>query len=223
MSESPQSRKHRPTKTEQERRAQLWPEVIKDYLEGDEDPSVLSTRYNIPESTIWKFFKDQGISKQEEAKKESKVLKEIKSGTEQALSLQGQKLATIAIAIGGTIANRYLPLIDGLMGQGMSLERIAEEIMEWYEDKPSTSGRLTALEGQVALLEEQLRQAQLMALPNYIYKLRLNALNKYAMEALRVRAMGIKIDPRTLLIAYNNDLVQIEAQVNKVQETLING
>lgn len=192
------------------------PEIAKRYLEG-EDVKALSKEYDIPESTIWYHFKRMKISRKEH-KIEKAAEKTVRKKEVEALTLEAEKLATLAIGLGGIIARRYTPLLDHLLAQGKNIEYIAEDIMGWYEMKNSTEARIKELEIQNQNLEKELGLAYAMALPNFRYALRTRILMKYAKQVLMLRAAGAPIRVKPTLRAMEQELTQLESDLKEVIE-----
>jgi hypothetical protein len=208
------------TKEERERRQEVIPEIATKYLEGEEVED-LSKEYNIPENSIYYYFRKIGVSRKDQSKRQRMVLEEISDKVEEDLSMQGEKLATIAIGIGGVIANRYLPLVDSMMSEGMTLEFIAEQIMEWFEQKQVILSRMDRLDTAINRLEEEVALAYSMAMPNFRYLLRTRILDKYAKDVLKARAMGIRLPVKQTIEAFNRDLIMLEKDVDTSLEGLL--
>ena len=199
-------------KAEAERRTALLPEIIARYAIGGSDNAVekLSEEFQIPVKTLYYNFKKFGISHQDQVEKKQTMLKEIGQATQLNLSTQAQKLAQISIGVGGRIANKYLPLIDALMDDGLTLEQIADAFADWFEAKPSTQQKINDLENTINNLEGEITNLEELTAPNYKYQLRVKILDKYAKDMMRARAYGIKLAIRPTLDALNADLMRLE-------------
>ncbi|GAG77557.1 unnamed protein product, partial [marine sediment metagenome] len=92
---------------------------------------------------------------------QSTVAKEIRKIETEELSLEAEKIATMAVVLGGQITRRYLPLLDTLVSQGLSLEAIALDIMDWYEARTATNVRLQDLEAHNTILLRELEDLKI--------------------------------------------------------------
>lgn len=198
------------------------PELAKRFEEG-EDIAILEKDYGIPKSTIYYYMKQMGIprpkgSVAEKASRTPSPETVIRKREGEELASEAEKIATIALGIGGPIARRYMPLIDRLMSEGKPLEAIAEEIMSWYERKNSVLAEIEQKDVKIAQLDEELGVAYALAQPNIKYILKLRTLEKFAMKALRFKIAGFKVPVRTLLRAFQHDLDAIEKDMAGVFE-----
>jgi DNA-binding transcriptional MerR regulator len=200
------------TKEEAERRKAVLPELVARYMAGGPENTIelLSTEFNIPEKTLYYNFKKMGVSRKDDTEKRTSMLKEVSQAVQLNISTQAQKLAQISVGLGGRIANKYLPLIDAMMDDGLTLEQIADAFADWYEAKPTTDQRISDLESQITQMEEHIGTLEALTEPNYRYKLRVGILDKYAKDIMRGKAYGIKINLRQTLEAMNTDLMNLE-------------
>lgn len=189
-------------------------EIVERYNDG-EKISLLAPEYGLSKSTIYANFKKMGITPSGSPKKR-KALDTIRRVEIETLAEEAERIASMAIKLGGVIVRRYGPLLDLLMSQNKSLELIAEEIMSWYEDKKSITNILSKLEVDNDILYERLEKAYGIALPNFKYELRTRLLNKYAYEVLRAREIGVKIPVKRALKAYHNDLLILEGDIDDI-------
>lgn len=208
------------TKEERERREQFLPEAARRYLE-DEDIDVLAKEFDVPKKSLYYHFSKMGISRKKSAKETKIVLKEISKAREEELSIQGEKLVTIAIGIGGVIANRYLPLVDAMMADGMTLEYIAEHIMDWFENKTAIEQKVSNLEIDNKNLEDTIQAAYTMAEPNFRYLLQTRILDDFAKKALQYRAAGLRVNPRKMTQAMYYDLLTLDTGIDKFIQTVM--
>jgi len=197
------------------------PELAKRFEEG-EDIEILERDFGLPRSTIYYYMKQmgvkrakRGVAKVSRAPSAEQVVRK-KEGEE--LASEAEKITTIAMGIGGPIARRYMPLIDRLMSEGKPPDAIAEEIMSWYERKNSVLLEIEQKQTKITQLEEELGIAYALAHPNLKYLLKLRSLEKFAMQALRLRVAGFKVPIRTLIRAFQNDLENIEVDMTEVVE-----
>jgi len=199
------------------------PELAKRFEEG-EDMGVLSHDFELPKSTIYYYMKQMGVQRPKTRGIPEKVPRVptpeavVRKREGEELASEAEKIATIAMGIGGPIARRYMPLIDKLMGEGKPLEAISEEIMNWYERKSTILAQIEELETKIARLDEELGMAYAVAQPNFKYLLKLRTLEKYALQALRLRVAGFKVPIRTLLRAFQNDMESIERDMEEALE-----
>lgn len=196
------------------------------YQEGEE-VEVLSAEFDIPKSTIYHYMKGIGI-KRPKGKTPGKGVgriptpeKVIVKREAEELAEEARKIATIALGIGGPIARRYTPLLDRLMQEGKSLDYIAEEIMTWFEMKPSTQAELDKLNAYITQQDDELSLAYGLAHPNFRYALRVAVLKKYAYEILKLKVAGVKIRPRQLIKAFQTDLENLEADLKERLEVTV--
>jgi hypothetical protein len=204
-------------KEEFERRQKVLPEIARRYLEGeeleDEFGEGLAKEYRIPKRTLLAYFKRMGVSRKKEKAKAKEIQAEIRRKEVEELSTEAEKIATIAIGIGGIIARRYLPLLDALMAEGKTLEYIAEDIMNWYEMKAPTEATINKLKSEIAELNENLGKMFVMTQPNFRYMLRAKILERYAKDIIKARTMGVRLSPSKTLQAMHNDLLAIEDDI----------
>lgn len=191
-------------------------EIIERYNAG-EKVADLAKEFGIPKSTIYDRFKKTGITTGGAAAFRGKALSTVRKVEAENLAAEAEKIATIAVKLGGVIARRYMATLDYLMGQDKSLELIAEEIMSWYEDKRGTLMRIDRLEGEQARLYEQLEYAYGRALPNFKYELRTRLLSKYAMQVLRARTIGVRLPVKRLVKAFHNELLLLENDIEDIR------
>uniref|UniRef100_A0A6M3LYZ1 Putative DNA binding, helix-turn-helix domain containing protein n=1 Tax=viral metagenome TaxID=1070528 RepID=A0A6M3LYZ1_9ZZZZ len=208
------------TQVERDRRELLLPEAARKYLE-DGDIDEIAKEYDIPKKSLYYHFGKMGISRKKSAKETKIVLKEISKAREQELSIQGEKLVTIAIGIGGVIANRYLPLVDAMMADGMTLEYIAEHIMDWFENKTAIEQKVSNLEIDNKNLEDTIQAAYAMAEPNFRYLLQTRILDDFAKRALQYRAAGIRVNPKKMTQALYYDLVTLDTGIDNFIENVM--
>jgi len=188
-------------------------EIAERYADGEKIADIYA-EYGISKSTIYSNFKRMGITTA--GPKKRKALDTVRKVEIEILAEEAEKIASMAIKLGGVIVRRYGPLLDLMMSQGKSLELIAEEIMSWYEDKTSVTRILTKLETDRDILYGKLQEAYGLALPNYKYTLRTRLLNKYAVEVLRARTIGVKIPVKRSLRAFYNDLLILEGDIEDI-------
>lgn len=184
------------------------------FKEG-EDVKVLEKDFGIPRATIYHYMKLQGITRKRKttAPKVPRIPgpRDIVLKTEaEELAAEASKIATIAIGLGSPIARRYLPLIDSMLNEGKPFERIAEEIMTWFETKASTNAEIDRLKAKVESLEKELGEAYGMLAPNFKFMLKARLLERFAFQVLKYRAAGIQIPLKAVVRAYQNDLNAIE-------------
>lgn len=190
-------------------------EIAERYIDGEKVPD-LAKEYDIPKSTIYNRFRRMNISTRGTEGSSKKALSTVRKVETEALAAEAEKLATIAIKLGGVIARRYMAIIDHLMSQDKSLELIAEEIMSWYEDKRSVLKNVERLEATQELLSEQLELAYGRSLPNFKYELRTRILTKYANQVLKARAVGVRLPMKRLVRAYHTELVTLENRIEDI-------
>ena len=208
------------SKKERDRRQEILPEITRKYLEGD-DVDDLAKEYDFPKKSLYYYFSKAGVSRKKSAKDTKIVLKEISQAREQELSIQGEKLVTIAMGLGGVIANRYLPLIDAMMADGMTLEYIAEHIMDWFENKTSIEQKVSNLETENKNLEDLIVTAHTMAEPNFRYLLQTRILDDFAKRALQYRAAGIRVSPKKMTQALYYDLMALDTGIETFIENVM--
>ena len=213
-------RKTTPKAAETARRKRVMPYIVTEYLAGVPMDDIID-KYDIPEGSIHYYFQQLGVKRTRTDAKKSRakkgdIQKEIRQIETRELSLEAEKIATIAIGIGGPIARRYLPLIDTMMSEGMSLEYIAEQVMSWYELKISILAQIARLETDVELRKQEAMAAISMSMPNFRYWLRVKVVEKYANQLLRARMYGVKIPMKVAMKALNTDLLMVDQDIEKV-------
>jgi len=191
-------------------------EIIERYNAG-EKVKDLSKEFGIPKATIYDRFKKGGVTTGGAAAHRGKALSAVRKVEVENLAAEAEKIATIAVKLGGVIARRYMATLDYLMGENKSLELIAEEIMSWYEDKRGVMKRIESLEASQAHLYEQLELAYGQALPNFKYELRTRLLTKYATQVLKARMYGVRLPVKRLIKAYHNELVLLENDIENIK------
>ena len=202
------------------RRKRVMPYIVTEYLGGTPMDDIID-KYDIPEGSIHYYFNKLGVKRTRTDAKKSRtkkgdILKEIRQIETRELSIEAEKIATIAIGIGGPIARRYLPLIDTLMSEGMSLELIAEQVMNWYELKVGTLAKIERLEVDVELHKQEANAAIAMSMPNFRYLLRAKIVERYAGQLLRARMYGVKIPIKIAMRALNTDLLRVDTDVEQI-------
>lgn len=204
-------------KEETERRRLIIPMIAAEYLDPDNPTDIdeLVKKYNIPESSLYYYFDKEGISRKDQKRKSATVLKEIRKVETEELSIEAEKIGTIAIGLGGIIARRYLPMLDRLMDEGKTLEYIAEDIMQWYEMKAPMQSTEDRLRAEIETLKINLSAAYAMNLPNFRYWLRTRILERYATQLLNARLMGLKIPVNRALRAMQDDLLRLEGDIKE--------
>jgi hypothetical protein len=180
------------------------PEILHKYIDEGETAESLCQEYKVAPSTFFFWLKKLGISKPKELR--SKAEEVVKNAEERALKDEAEKLTMEALTIGGVIARRYQPLIDHMLSRDRSLESIAEEIMEWFEEKPTVKKQLEALEAENGNLQDKLSEAWGIAAPNFRYLLRTKLLDEYALRVLRLRALGVDIDAQETIKGFQKEL-----------------
>jgi len=200
---------------ETERRKKLIPFIANEYLDPERPVDIddLVKKYNIPKNSIYYYFSKEGVSRKGTDVTKPTVQKEISKKAQEVLSAEAEKIATIAFGLGSTIAKRYLNLLDYMMSKGMSLELIAEEVMEWYEAKAATNSRIDELEAKVEGLNRELAAAYAMNLPNFRYWLRSRIMERYAAQVIQARVMGVRLPIQATLKAMQTDLLRLEGDL----------
>ena len=206
-------------RAETERRKKLIPLMAKEYTDPNNPVNIdeLSKKYNIPEQSIWYYFRKEGASRKNSPLSKPTARKEITKKAQEVLSGEAEKIATIAFGLGSTIAKRYLPLIDYMLAKGLSLELIAEEVMDWYEMKAATNARIAELESEVERLNKELRNAYAMAMPNFRYWARAKILERYANQVLKARMMGVRLPVTATVKAMQLDLLRLEEDLKPLE------
>jgi len=205
-------------RAEKERRKNIMPALIEEYLApgAPVDIEYFSKKYNIPVTSIYYYFNQEGVSRKEEKQEKRASMKEIRAAETQELSSEAEKIATIAIGLGGTIARRYLDFLDYEMEHGKTLEFIAEEIMQWFEMKHSTLAEIDELKTKMVQKDMELSAAWAMNLPNFKYWLRTKILERYATQVINARVMGVRLPASSLMKAMQTDLLKLEGDVNEL-------
>ena len=176
----------------------------------------LATTYGIPRRSLYFYFKKLGIIRGSE--KVSETEKVVRKTEIAFLSSEAEKIATIAIGIGGVIARQYLPLINHLLVHGRTLEMIATDVMQWYEMKIPTETRITELEVDIETLRRETSEAWTIAAPNFRYLLRARLTTDFAKRILVARMNGLRIPVRSTLRAFQNDLIEIDTDYETLME-----
>ena len=207
-------------KAERERRKRVMPELIDEYLaeNAPNDIDYYVKKYEIPASSIYYYFKQEDVSRKDITRERVKTLKEVRAKESEALSSEAEKIASIAIGLGGTIARRYLDFLDFEMARGRTIEFIAEDIMQWFEMKTSTLAEIDKLKVEIESLSKELSAAYAMNLPNFKYWLRSRILERYANQVLQARMMGVKLPVRSTINAMQTDLLRLEGDINDLFE-----
>jgi len=200
------------------RRKKIMPQLIEEYLDPDAPADIehFVNKYGIPQSSIYYYFNQDGVSRKDVKQEKKTILKEVRAAETQALSSEAEKIATIAIGLGGTIARRYLDFLDYEMSHGKTLELLAEEIMQWYEMKHSTLAEKDELKTKIEKLNNELSAAWAMNLPNFKYWLRTKILERYATQVINARVMGVRLPASSLMKAMQTDLLKLEGDVNEL-------
>ena len=201
---------------------EILPELTERF-QAEEDIEVLEKDFNIPRATIYHYMKLQGIHRKRKttvprAPRVSGPEDIVMKAEAEELATEATKIATIAIGLGSPIARRYTPLIDNMLDKGKPFDAIAEEIMTWFERKTAINAELDTLKQQVQSLNDELGSAYGMLAPNFKYMLKVRTLEKYAMQALKYRAAGVRIPLKAVIQAYNNDLNAIEEDFQSAVE-----
>jgi len=207
-------------KAERERRKRVMPELITEYLKegAPADIEYYVKKYEIPASSIYHYFSQEGVSRKDIKIERTKALREVRAREAEALSSEAEKIASIAIGLGGTIARRYLDFLDFEMARGKTLEFIAEDIMQWYEMKTSTLAEIDRLKVKIESLDKELSAAWAMNLPNFKYWLRTKILERYANQVINARLMGVRLPVSSLMKAMQTDLLRLEGDINDLFE-----
>jgi len=205
---------------------EILPELTERFNAGEEI-GVLEQEFKIPRATIYHYMKLQGIHRERKttvprAHKVSGPEDIVLKSEAEELASEATKIATIAIGVGSPIARRYTPLVDSMLSEGKPFDAIAEEIMTWFERKTAINTELDELKQQVASLRQDLSRAYGMLAPNFKYILKVRTLEKYALQALRCRAAGIRIPVKAIIKAFNNDLNAIDDDLRSALEVKVN-
>lgn len=205
----------------QEYRESVFSELAQEYLEGAELED-LAEKYNWggkdPVKSLYYYFQKYNIELRPKETKNIKVAKEVSAEVTKNLSAQSQKIAQIALTIGGTIANRYLPMIDYEVGQGQTLEAIAMNLMDWYEMKTEINKRLARLEAENDELREDLVRAFEIAQPNYIMGKRQEVLLSYAKELVKYKAYGVKMPYKSMVKKFYESVNTLDASLEAFKQ-----
>ena len=187
--------------------------------EFEENPKLkveeIAVKYGFPRRSLYYYFKKLGLTKPR-GKGISAAERAVRKTELAALTDEAEKIATIAIGIGGVIARRYLPLIDHLLSKGRTLEMIAEEVMDWYEMRIPTETRIKELETEIESLKQQLSEAYIIASPNFKYLLRSHLVMNYAKHLLVARMNGLRVPIHSTLRALHNDLIMLEKDIEAI-------
>jgi hypothetical protein len=202
----------------------VLPDIIRRYQDG-EDLELLAHEYDWggkdPVKSLYYYFNKHDVELRGDANKGVKVTKEIRNEVAKNLSAQSRKMATIALTLGGTIANRYLPLIDFLIAQGSTLEGIAMEIMDWYEMKEEVNRRLMRLEAENAELLDDLHRAYEIAQPNYRASKRQELLAEFYKELLKYKAVGLNLPYRPIVQQFYTALYTVDDSLEAFRKEAI--
>lgn len=192
-------------------------EIADRYNSGDQIADILKDYPAISKSGVYYHFKKMGIETGRSGPtKSSRAEKTIQKLETEALASEAEKIGSMALSLGGSITRRHLPLLDSLMSKNMTLEQIAEEIMDWYLSKVSTKKHIELLETEVTNLTEQLEHSYGLALPNYRYELRTRILERYGAKLINARILGVKIPVRRSLKAFYTDLLLLEEDIENI-------
>jgi len=192
-------------------------EIADRYDSGEQVAEILKDYPDISKSGVYYHFKKMGIETGRSGPaKSSKAEKTIKKMETEALAIEAEKIGSIALSLGGSIARRHLPLLDSLMSKNKTLEQIAEEIMDWYLSKKVTKKHIELLETEITELTEQLEYSYGLALPNYRYELRTRILERYATKLINARILGVKVPVRRSLKAFYTDLLLLEEDISTI-------
>lgn len=176
----------------------------------------LAATYGIPRRSLYYYFKKLGIIRGSE--KVSETQKAVRQMELNALSTEAEKIASIAIGIGGVIARRYLPLINHLMESGRTLDMIATDVMQWFEMKIPTETRIKDLEVTIETLRRQVSEAWIIAAPNFRYMLRARLVTDFAKRILVARMNGLRIPVQSSVRALHNELAQVDKDLKPLME-----
>ncbi len=194
--------------------------------EAVDDPSAktkaLASKYNVPLRNLQRYFKKLGITRGDE-KGVSAAQKELRKMETAALTTEAEKIATIAIGIGGVIARRYLPLINHLLANGRTLDMIATDVMDWYEMKAPTEARISELEANIVTFRGQASEAWAIAAPNFRYMLKAKLTTDFAKRILMARISGVRVPVRSSLRAFHNELDEVDKDFERLMEKKENG
>ena len=207
-------------RAEKERRKKIMPLLIDEYLQPNAPADIehFVRKYDIPQSSIYYYFNQEGVSRKDVKEEKKTVLKEIRAAETTALSNEAEKIATIAIGLGGVIARRYLDFLDYEMSHGKTIEFIAEDIMQWFEMKHSTLAEIDELKTKIVQKNMELSAAWAMNLPNFKYWLRTKILERYAAQVINARVMGVRLPISSTMKAMQTDLLKLEGDVNDLFE-----
>jgi len=205
-------------RAEKERRKKIMPLLIDEYLQPNAPADIehFVRKYDIPQSSIYYYFNQEGVSRKDVKEEKKVVLKEIRAAETTALSNEAEKIATIAIGLGGVIARRYLDFLDYEMSHGKTIEFIAEDIMQWFEMKHSTLAEIDELKTKIVQKNMELSAAWAMNLPNFKYWLRTKILERYATQVINARVMGVRLPVSSTMKAMQTDLLKLEGDVNEL-------
>jgi len=188
--------------------------------EYDKNPEIkiedLAAQYGIPRRSLYLYFKKLGIIRGSE--KDSETQKVVRQTEVAALANEAEKIASIAIGIGGVIARRYLPLINHLLAGGRTLDMIATDVMQWFEMKIPTEARITELEVANETLRRQVSEAWIIAAPNFRYMLRARLVTDFAKRILVARMNGLRIPVQSSVRALHNELAQVDKDLEPLME-----
>ena len=197
------------------------PEIIRRYEAGEITTQEIIDQYGIPKTTLYRYFKDMGVKiKTAPEMTKIKVEKALRDKETAVITDEALKIYDVAIGLGTVIARRYTPLIDHLMSQGQTIELIAEDVMMWFETKTVTQNRIDNLQSEIGTLNQQLREAYETAEPNYLFKLKSERLLQFANEAMRWKALGLRIPVKSAVRAFQGDLDKIEIKVKNMKEAI---
>jgi len=194
-------------------------EIAERYEAGERVADILKDpEYkDLPKSNIYYHFKKMDIQTGRSGpSRTSKAGKTIKRIEAEALTDEAEKIGNMAVTLGGCITRRHLPLLDSLISKNMTLEQIAEEIMDWYLSKKATKKLIENQESEITHLQEQLEYTYGMTLPNFRYELRTRILWKYAQQVLRARMIGVRIPVSRTLKAFYTDLINLEQEIEDI-------
>jgi hypothetical protein len=205
-------------RAEKERRKKIMPLLIDEYLQPNApvDIEYFVRKYDIPQSSIYYYFNQEGVSRKDVKEEKKTVLKEVRAAETTALSNEAEKIATIAIGLGGVIARRYLDFLDYEMSHGKTIEFIAEDIMQWFEMKHSTLAEIDELKTKIVQKDKELSAAWAMNLPNFKYWLRTKILERYATQVINARVMGVRLPVSSTMKAMQTDLLKLEGDVDEL-------
>lgn len=174
----------------------------------------LADKHGIARSTLSWYFRALDSHRAGASASSAEMLKVVTSDQKKLelakLREVEHEKAEMAWALGSTMVRIFSNELYAMMEELHDPEAVAHEIMSWYVGKGATQKRISTLELEKSRLEIVVENLQARVEPNFRFELKADRLRQFSTDLIRLKLLGLKIDPKVMLRVYRAELDMID-------------